>query len=144
MEQKLVFFVIYFPRVERALLFCVIYFCVWNALWYLVLYFSACGTCPCSYLTVSFPLVWNYIWFTQTFKRGAKNSKLYFSCCIFCVLFFVFFCVVFFVLYFFVLYISVPYFSCFFVIYIFRVVLKAFHSLQQPLMIYFCQLFDRT
>ena len=32
-----------FPFVERALVFCVIYFRVWDVLWYSVLYFYACG-----------------------------------------------------------------------------------------------------
>ena len=33
--------VVYFLRVKHALVFCVIFFGVWNALWYVVLYFSA-------------------------------------------------------------------------------------------------------
>ena len=43
-ERALVFCFIYFERVERALIFCVIFFRVRNALYYFVLYFSACGT----------------------------------------------------------------------------------------------------
>ena len=34
-----------FPWVERYLIFCVIWFRMWNALWYIVLYVSTCGMC---------------------------------------------------------------------------------------------------
>ena len=32
------------PRLERVLVFCVIFFRVWNTLWYFVLYFYECRT----------------------------------------------------------------------------------------------------
>ena len=86
-----------FPCVN-TLVFRVVFFCMWNAL---LLFFN-------SY----FPLVWNYIWFIQTFKR--KKTKI--SSCIFLVVLFVFFCVFFwcctFRVVFFVLYSSVLYFLC--------------------------------
>ena len=43
-ERALVFCVIYFPHVERALEFCAIYFRLWNALWNFLLYIFACVT----------------------------------------------------------------------------------------------------
>ena len=44
MERALIFFVIYFLRVERDLVFYVTFFRVWNTLWYFMLYFPECGT----------------------------------------------------------------------------------------------------
>ena len=107
-----------FLRVELALIFCVIFFPMCNALWYFVLYFSTYGTRSFFSLIFSILLVWKYIWFIQTFKRKKKNPS-----CIFPVEFFrvVFFRVVLFVLYFLcyifcivlsVLYFSVIYFLC--------------------------------
>ena len=60
---------IYFPHVERALIFCVIfyvcgtrygvivlYFCMWNALWRYFAIFSVCGT-RSSVIVLYFPRV---------------------------------------------------------------------------------------
>ena len=68
-----------FPRVE----FCVIFFCVWNALWYFVLYSSVCVTCSgisdYIFLHVERALVFCVIYFL---------SFLFILCCIIIALFF--------------------------------------------------------
>ena len=122
-------------RAERALVFCVVVSSL--ALWYFLLYFSACGTRPCFSLLFSFSFVWNYLLYIQTYKR----KKIQFSGFIIPVVsyFVAFFCVVTFVLYFlwcnfcviyfpyFILFVVffALYFSCSF----FHVVLKSFNTI---------------
>ena len=66
-----------------------------------------------------FLLVQNYLWFILIFKQNrAKFSSCILACRIFCVVFFM--------------------------SYIFRVVLKSFHSLQHILLLYVCQIFGQN
>ena len=72
-----------FLCVERALIFCVILFYVWNALWYFVLYFSTCGT-RSGILSYIFPHVEHALVFCVIFFRVWNPlwySVLYFSAC---------------------------------------------------------------
>ena len=53
--------VLYFPRVERALVFCVIFFHAWNALWhYWVIFFGAWNALK--RYCVIYLCMWNLLW----------------------------------------------------------------------------------
>ena len=83
-----------FPSVERALVFCVIFFCLWNAYWYFVLYISACGTR--TGIFVLFFCVWNAHWHFVLYvsANGTCSGTLYFifplveHALVFCIIFF--------------------------------------------------------
>ena len=98
--------VLYFLCVERALVFCVVFFHVWNALWYFVLYFSACGTCSCVlfciFLRVEHALIFcvkffcvlNVLWYFCYIFPCVERALIFFAVYFLCVEFGRVFCVV--------------------------------------------------
>ena len=94
---------------ERALVFSAIYFRVWNALWYFVLYFSVCVTgSGVVIFCVVFIFVWNTLWYFVLCSSSCRTRSSI-LCCIFS----------WFPLHFVLYYICLSIFDCRFLCYIF-------------------------
>ena len=89
LKQKTKMMCCIFSRVDCALVFCIVFFCLWNALWYFVLYFNVCGMRSVFFcyifprvertlvFYVIFFYVWNGIWyFVLYFIRVKKRSGI--------------------------------------------------------------------